>query len=127
MALVCGFQASTDYSFLESVQYQAAKVIIKTRLNPRKCAVIHELGLEPIHDFSNRHRLSYFSGLQALPDSRLCKITYTDLLTFSGDARGPWNYITYMKNLISNFDVYIDEIKTICPGKLQKRIGRNFK
>ena len=117
------FPTTTDYNFLESVQYQAAKVIIKTRLNPPRCAVIRELGWEPIHDFLNRQRLSYFSRLQALPDSRLCKIIYTELMTLSDGARGSWNYSSYIKNLISNYDVNTDEINTICPRELQKRIS----
>ena len=117
------FPTTTDYNFLKSVQYQAAKVIIKTRLNPPRCAVIRELGWEPIHDFLNRQRLSYFSRLQALPDSRLCKIIYTELMTLSDGARGSWNYSSYIKNLISNYEVNTDEINTICPRELQKRIS----
>ena len=99
------FPTTTDYNFLESVQYQAAKVIIKTQLNPPRCAVIRELGREPIHGFLNRQRLSYFSRLQALADSRLCKIIYTELVNLSDGARWSWNYSSYIKNLISNYDV----------------------
>ena len=96
---------------------------LKTRLNPPRCAVIRELGWEPIHDFLYRQRLSYISRLQALPDSRLCKTIYTELMTLSDGARESWNYSSYIKNLISNYDVNTDEINTICLRELQKRIS----
>jgi hypothetical protein len=42
---------------LESWQYRAAKIVIKTRMNIPKAALLLELGWEPILDFINRQKV----------------------------------------------------------------------
>ena len=45
---------------LESLQYQAAKITIRTKMNIPKCALLAELGWEPINAFLDRQRVSFF-------------------------------------------------------------------
>lgn len=68
--------SEADLNILESMQYQAAKVLLKTRLNPPKCAIIRELGWEPINEYLNRQRIAYFARMNKLSDTRLCKIVF---------------------------------------------------
>ena len=42
---------------LESWQYRTAKIVIKTRMNVPKAALLLELGWEPILDFINRQKV----------------------------------------------------------------------
>ena len=91
----------SDTNILESLQYQAARAIVKIRSYPPKCALIRELGWEPIHDYLNRKRFTYYSRLKILPNVRLCKIVFNELFSnHSGVFEGPWNY----PNMISNID-----------------------
>ena len=56
---------------LQSWQYRAAKIAIKTRMNIPKAALLLELGWEPILDFINRQKVSCYKRLLELPDNRL--------------------------------------------------------
>ena len=53
---------------LESWQYRAAKIVIKTRINIPKAALLLELGWEPILDFINRQKVSYYKRLFPIID-----------------------------------------------------------
>ena len=57
---------------LESWQYRAAKIILRTKMNIPRSALLLELGWEPITVFIDRSKVSYFKRLSELPDSRLC-------------------------------------------------------
>jgi hypothetical protein len=46
--------------FLESLQYQAAKITIRTKMNLPTCALLAELGWEPINAFLDRQSVSFF-------------------------------------------------------------------
>jgi hypothetical protein len=50
--------AQTD--LLESLQYQAAKITIRTKMNIPKCALLAELGWESFNAFLDRQRVSFF-------------------------------------------------------------------
>jgi hypothetical protein len=43
---------------------------MKTKVNMSKAALLIELGWEPINDFFNRQRASYFSYVNNLPNKR---------------------------------------------------------
>jgi hypothetical protein len=61
---------------LESWQYRAAKLILRTKMDIPRSALLLELGWEPITTFIDRSKVSYFKRLSELPDSRLCKQVY---------------------------------------------------
>ena len=67
-------QASKDS--LDSWQYKAAKIIIRTKLNIPKAAILLELGWEPLSVFIDRQRISYYKRLLRLPNLRLCISRY---------------------------------------------------
>jgi len=43
-----------------SIPFRASKIIMKAKVNMSKAALLIELGWEPINDFLNRQRASYF-------------------------------------------------------------------
>ena len=43
---------------LESIKYRAAKAVIKSKSNPARCALLRELGWQPINDFLDRQRIT---------------------------------------------------------------------
>lgn len=87
---------------LESWQYRAAKIVIKTRMNIPKAALLLELGWEPILDFINRQKVSYYKRLLELPDNRLCKSVFNEMVR-KGDSF--WNYKEHVSSLINQPDV----------------------
>jgi hypothetical protein len=52
--------SAAQKDLLESLQYQAANVTIRTKMNIPKCALLAELGWEPINAFLDRQRVSFF-------------------------------------------------------------------
>jgi hypothetical protein len=48
-------------NLLQSIQYKAAKIILRTKINIPISALLLELGWEPINAFLDRQRISYFS------------------------------------------------------------------
>jgi hypothetical protein len=52
--------SAAQKDLLESLQYQAAKITIRTKMNIPKCALLAELGWEPINAFLDRQRVSFF-------------------------------------------------------------------
>ena len=64
---------------LETWQYKAARIIFNTNVFIPKPAFFLELGSEPINDFLDRQRISYFSRLQSLPCTRLCQTVFDEL------------------------------------------------
>ena len=68
--------SKVNEDLLISIQFRAAKIIMKTKVNMSKAALLIELGWEPINDFLNRQRASYFSYINNLPNKRLCKDSF---------------------------------------------------
>jgi hypothetical protein len=60
-------------SNIESLQYQAEKNILKTKMCFPKSALLTEFGWEPINEFLDRQRFG------ELPAYRLCKIAFMEL------------------------------------------------
>ena len=81
---------------LSSIQFRAAKIIIKTKVNMSKAALLIELGWEPINDFLNRQRASYFSYINNLPNKRL---VFDEMHPLSAHA---WDYLSALKTVFES-------------------------
>jgi succinate dehydrogenase flavin-adding protein (antitoxin of CptAB toxin-antitoxin module) len=81
------------------LEYRAAKIVIKTRMNIPKAALLLELGWEPIIDFINRQKVSYYKRLLELPDDRLYKSVFNEMVR-KGDSF--WNYKEHVSSLSSS-------------------------
>jgi hypothetical protein len=81
---------------LSSIQFRAAKIIMKTKVNMSKAALLIELGWKPINDFLNRQRASYFSYINNLPNKGLCKIVFDEMHALSAHA---WDYLPALKTV----------------------------
>jgi hypothetical protein len=53
-------------TLLQSIQYKAAKIILRTKINIPISTLLLELGWEPINAFLDRQRISYFSRFSEL-------------------------------------------------------------
>lgn len=83
---------------LDRWQYRAAKIILRTNLSIPKSALFLELGWEPICNFIERQKVSYYERFSTLPDSRLCKMIYNEL---SNIPNGLWDYESEVRSMIS--------------------------
>jgi hypothetical protein len=54
--------SKVNEDLLSSIQFRAAKIIMKTKVNMSKAALLIELEWEPINDCLNRQRASYCGG-----------------------------------------------------------------
>ena len=88
--------SDAQLNMLQSLQYKAAKIILRTKMNVPISATLVELGWEPVNAFLDRQRVSYFSRFFHLPDSRLCKQVFDAL--YNSNV-GEWPYIEYIKSL----------------------------
>ena len=108
---------------LESWQYRAAKIVIKTRMNIPKAALLLELGWEPILDFINRQKVSYYKRLLELPDNRLCKSVFNEMVR-KGDSF--WNYKEHVSSLINqpdvNFGINIKEFNKLYGSQARDKL-----
>ena len=86
---------------LNSWQYKAAKVVLRTKLNIPRSALLLELGWEPITTFIDRQRILYFKRLSDLPDSRLCKQVYNEMVRSDETF---WNYKGHVDRTIHELD-----------------------
>ena len=84
---------------LESWQYKVAKMIFSVNLNIPKSAMFQELGWEPINAFMDRQRVSYFSRLKGMPNSRLCKLEFNELHSL---PNGTCKYLNYIKDILTS-------------------------
>ena len=76
-AHVCSvfFPSSVAQKYLlESLQYQAAKITIRTKMNIPKCALLSELGWKPIYAFLDGQRVSFFLRFSKISNNRLSKV-----------------------------------------------------
>ena len=83
----------------ESLQYQAGKIILKTKMSFPKSALLSEFRWVPINEFLDRQRVSYFARFDELPAHRLCKIVFTELSNIDSVE---WKYVNYMKNIFQS-------------------------
>jgi hypothetical protein len=81
---------------IESLQYQAGKIILKTKMSFPKYALLSEFGWKPINEFLDRQRVNYFARFDELPTHRLCKIIFMEL---KNSECVEWKYVNYMKNI----------------------------
>ena len=88
--------SQTQRDLLQSLQYRAAKIILRTKMNIPIGALLLELGWEPINDFLDRQRTSYFLRMSGLDNSRLCKIVFDEL---HGKNLPEWPFFNHMKHL----------------------------
>ena len=93
------FQALKTLKNIESLQYQAGKIILKTKMSFSKSALLSEFGWEPINEFLDRQRVNYFARFDELPVHRLCKIVFLEL---KNSECVEWKYVNYMKNIFQS-------------------------
>lgn len=93
--------SSANLSLIDSWQYRAAKIALNTKMNIPKCALLLELGWEPVTAFITRQRVSYFKRINRLPVSRLCVRVLAELQRHGEDCLG---YVQEINNLRDNFD-----------------------
>ena len=91
--------AELQRNMLQSLQYKAAKITVKTKLNIPISALLLELGWEPINDYLDRQRIAYFSRFFSLPDTRLCKRVFNELMRKSAVE---WPYSRYIQSLFES-------------------------
>ena len=84
----------------ETWRYKAAKLIFNTNMTIPKSALFLELGWKPINDFLDRQRISYFSRLQNLPCTRLCKIVFDELK--DSQSYPKWDYLNNVRRVFEN-------------------------
>jgi hypothetical protein len=82
-------------NLLQSIQYKAEKIVLRTKINIPISALLLELGWEPINRFLDRQRISYFSRFSELNSTRLCKQTFDEL--FSKNIK-EWPYFDNSNN-----------------------------
>ena len=109
---------------LESSQYRATKIVMKTRMNIPKAYLLLELGWEPIPDFINRQKDSYYKRLLIeLPDNRLCKSVFNEMVR-KGDSF--WNYKEHVSSLINqpdvNFGISIKEFSKLYGSQTRDKL-----
>ena len=66
--------SNASIASLESWQFKVAKLILNTNINIQMSALFLKLGWEPINDYLDRQRVSYFARIKKLPITRLCKL-----------------------------------------------------
>jgi hypothetical protein len=69
-------------------------------MNIPKSAVFLELGREPINDYLDRQRVSYFARIKKLPITRLCKLVLMEV-EYSNTSSG-WQYLDHLKFVFNN-------------------------
>ena len=63
-------------------------------MNIPKAALFLDLGWEPINDFLDRQRVSYFARIQGFDSSKLCRIVFEELKSLK--LQRGWDYPQYM-------------------------------
>jgi hypothetical protein len=85
---------------LESLQYQAAKITIRTKMNIPKY-ILSELGWEPINVFLDRQRVSFFLRFSKISNNRLSKVVFHELSRFK-TQNTEWPYFSYIRTLFED-------------------------
>jgi hypothetical protein len=78
---------------------------------------------EPILDFINRQKVSYYKRLLELPDNRLCKSVFNEMVR-KGDSF--WNYKEHVSSLINqpdvNFGINIKEFNKLYGSQARHKL-----
>ena len=64
---------------IERLQYQAGKIILKTKISFPKSALLSEFGWDPINEFLDRQDVNYFARVDELTAHKLCKIVFMEI------------------------------------------------
>ena len=113
-------QASKDS--LDSWQYKAAKTILRTKLNIPKAAILLELGWEPLSVFIDRQRISYYKRLLRLPNHRLCKQVYNEMINNNDTF---WDYDTLNLDIIRDVTPDVSCFESQSQASLNSMFGTN--
>jgi hypothetical protein len=97
--------SAAQKDILESLQYQAAKITICTKMNIPKCDLLAELGWEPINAFLDRQRDFFFVRFSKISNSRLSKVLFHEFFRFK-TQNTEWPYFSYIRALFE--DVSLD-------------------
>jgi hypothetical protein len=81
------------------LQYQAGKIILKTKVSFPKSALLSEFGWDPINEFLDRQCVDYFDRFDEFPAHRLCKIAFMEIQI---SECVEWRYVNYMKNMFQS-------------------------
>jgi hypothetical protein len=84
---------------LESLQYQAVTITFRTKMNNPKCALLAELGWEPINAFLDRQRVSFFLRFSKISNNRLSKVVVHELSRFK-TQNTEWPYFSYIRTCL---------------------------
>jgi hypothetical protein len=82
---------------LDSWQYKAATIILRRKLNIPKAAILLELGWESLSVFIDRQIISYYKRLLRIPNHRLCKQVYNEMINNNDTF---WDYNTLNLDII---------------------------
>jgi hypothetical protein len=115
-------QASKDS--LDSWQYKSAKIILRTKLNIPKAAILLELGWEPLSVFIDRQRISYYKRLLRLPNHRLCKQVYNEMINNNDTF---WDYNTLNLSIIRDVTPDVSCFESQSQASLNSMFGTNTK
>jgi hypothetical protein len=75
------------------LQYQVGKITLKIKVSFPISALLSEFECEPINEFLDRQRVTYFARFDELPAHRLCKIVFMEL---KNSECVEWKYVNYM-------------------------------
>jgi hypothetical protein len=85
---------------LEPWQYTVAKFILNTNMKIPKSSLFLELGWEPIKDYLDRQKVSYFARIKKLPITRLCKLVLMEVE--HSNTSSVWKYLDHLKFVFNN-------------------------
>ena len=119
--------SNASISSLESWQYKVAKLILSTNMNIPKSDLFLVLGSEPIKDYLDRQRVSYFARIKNLPITRLCKLVLMEV-EHSNTSSG-WKYLDHLKFVFNNIgldhlmsnEININTFKRFCGSFVWKK------
>ena len=91
--------SAAQKDLVESLQYQAVTITIRTKMNNPKCALLAELGWEPINAFLDRQRVSFFLRFSKISNNRLSKVVVHELSRFK-TQNTEWPYFSYIRTCL---------------------------
>jgi len=106
LSINCSWLCSLDtifqckYSIFRIWHYKVTKLILNTNMNIPKSALFLELRWEPISDYLDRQRVSYFARIKKLPITRLCKLVLMEVE--NSNTSSGWKYLDHLKFVFNN-------------------------
>jgi hypothetical protein len=89
-------------SMLRSAQYQIGKAVLKVSCMPSTTATLGDLGWKPISEHLNIARISYYAHILDMPNERLPKTVYNELLVTHNETDNiGFNYIDHIKRTLA--------------------------